>query len=207
MPPPSIRFTEFVDLLLVRLYELDRERPDDFVNLALVAEQIKADVPATWVIDAARVLETRALADVVYTFGGTDAKISGEGRLYVEEGRGTTKAIQAAPQNFYVQVSGDNNQVVTGSLVGSATQQLTIEQERAPALKLLDDLHRKVTDDQSISGATRMEALTYLGLIQQELKKPEPNRNVIGVVLEPLSKIASIAGGIASLMRLFNASL
>jgi hypothetical protein len=41
--------------------------------------------------------------------------------------------------------------------------------------------------------------------MEQELKKPEPNRNLVSVVLDSLSKIASIAGNVGSLVKLFNA--
>jgi hypothetical protein len=202
----TMKFTEFVDRLIVRLYELDRERPGEFWNLATVAESLKDMVPPAWRFDAGKVLDTRGFADVIFTFGGTDAKITGEGRLYVEEGRGTTKEIQSNPQNYYVTVSGNNNQVVAGTQSGPVTQTLTIEQERAPAFALIDDTIQRLASDTALPGPKRMEALTYANLIKQELGKAEPNRNVIAAVLDPLTKITSIAGSIASLIKLFNAA-
>lgn len=92
MPRPTYKFSEFVDLLLFKLYEADADGGGTgFFNLDQMANDIKGDVPSEWVFDAAKVLETRALADCVFTFGGTLGKIAGEGRLYVEEGRGFTK--------------------------------------------------------------------------------------------------------------------
>jgi hypothetical protein len=205
MAKPTIKFTEFVDQLLVKLYELDAETPGEFHNLSAIAESLKSDVPADWVFDAGKVLDSRALADVLFTFGGTDAKISGEGRLYVEEGRGTTKDIQTNPQNYYVTVSGSNNQVVAGSTTQAVTHTITIEQERAPAFALLDQIVQKLNRDSTLPAPQKEESLTYANLIKQELAKPEPNRNLIAAVLDPLSKVASIAGAVASLVRLFNA--
>jgi hypothetical protein len=206
MAKATIKFTEFVDQLLVRLYDLDAESPGEFHNLSAIAESLKTDVPAEWVFDAGKVLESRALADVLFTFGGTDAKISGEGRLYVEEGRGTTKDIQDNPQNYYVTVSGNNNQVITGSTTQAVAQTITIEQERAPAFAIVDQILRKLAEDPTLPGAQRQESLTYANLIKLELAKPEPNRNLIAAVLDPLSKVASIAGAVASLVRLFNSA-
>jgi hypothetical protein len=206
MAAPDIKFSEFVDLVLYKLYEIDRERPDEFVSLGALAESIKYRVPPSWVFDAGRVLETRSLADVIFTFGGTDAKISGEGRLYVEEGRGLTNQIQQSPAAYY-NIVGNGNQVVHGSNTGAVSQTVTIEQERSPAFHLIEDIVRKLAEDTSLPGDKRSEATTYANLIRQELKKPEPNRNLIGAVIEPLSKIGSIAGSVASLIKLFNASL
>jgi hypothetical protein len=200
-----MKFSEFLDRLLFKLYEFDREHSDEFANLSELAETIKGDVPPSWIVDAGKVLDARALADVIFTFGGTDAKISGEGRLYVEEGRGTTPQIQQAPQNYYINIPGHSNQVVVGNS-GQVLQRNTIEQERAPAFKLLDEIERKLSDDPNTKGANETEAKTYVGLIRQELRKAEPNKNVIAAVLDPLTKIASIAGSVASLIKLFNSS-
>lgn len=207
MPSPSMKFSEFVDLLLVKLYELDRAQPDTYFNLDNVAQDIRGDIPTSWVFDAAKVLETRALADVLFTFGGTDAKISGEGRLYVEEGRGITQQAIQQPNQYFIHVTGSQNQVVTGSHSGAVTQTTTIEAERAPAFKILAEIKERLNRDASLSPEVKAEATSYATLIENEIKKREPNRNLIGAVLEPLSKIASIAGSVASLIKLFNAAM
>jgi hypothetical protein len=204
----SIRFSEFVDLLLVRLYQYDQQFPDRFVDLAQLAEQVKAQVPPTWVFDAGKVLDTRALADVIFTYGGTSAKLTGEGRLYVEEGRGVTRTVQEAPQNYFnITVNGNNSQVVAGSQTGDVTQTVSVERERAPAFQLLDEIKQGLKQDQSLPQARRDESIRYADLVREELKKDEPNRSLIGVVLESLSKVTSIAGHVASLIKMFNASL
>jgi hypothetical protein len=206
MAATTYRFSEFLDLLLVRLYEADRQTPDDFADLTALARTIKGDVPVSWVMDAGKVLETRAFADVLFTFGATYAKITGEGRLYVEEGRGTTKKIQEQPATYYVTVSGNNNQLVTGPIAGNISQASSLEEQRAPAFKLLKEAKERLRGDPALQGSTNVEANAYLDLVGLELKKPEPNRHIISAVLDPLSKIASIAGTIASLVKLFNAA-
>ena len=61
MAKPAYKFTEFVDLLLVALYE--DLIGNEFQNLEALAATIKGDVPPDWVFDAAKVLQTLALAD------------------------------------------------------------------------------------------------------------------------------------------------
>ena len=93
MPATALRFSQFVDLLMVRLYELDLQEGDRFFDLNAIARQIRESVPSGWVFDAAKVLQTRGLAECIFTFGGIQAQLTGEGRLYVEEGRGVTRDV------------------------------------------------------------------------------------------------------------------
>lgn len=206
MPKPSYKFTEFIDLLLVALYDADQS--DDgtgFQNLEALAATIKGDVPPDWVFDAAKVLQTRALADCIFTLGGTEAKITGQGRLYVESGQGFTKKAQESHATYYnVTVSGSGNQVVTGQDVAGVSQ--TITQPVSPALRLLDEMAEKIQNDNTLAGPTKLEATTYTNLLRFEVTKSEPNRTLIATLLESLSKIASIAGNVASFIRLLNAS-
>jgi hypothetical protein len=206
MAKPSYKFSEFVDLLVVKLYESEREQDSSaFVNLDALAQQIKGDIPSDWVFDAAKVLETRALANCTFNPRGTFAKISGEGRLYVEEGRGITKQVQQSPANFYVTVTGDNNNILAAQ-DATNIQQKTIDETQTPIGKELNEITKRIEADSALSEATRQEALDYANLIRNETKKPEPNRSLVAAVLEPLSKIASIAGNVATLIKFLNAS-
>jgi hypothetical protein len=207
MAAPTYKFSEFVDLLLVKLYELDREQGQSgFFDLNRLATDIKGDVPREWVFDAAKVLETRALADCIFTFGGTHAKISGEGRLYVEEGRGITKKVQEAPSTYYVNINGSNNQVVAGH---NATEirQTAVTNDQTPVAALLKEIDERIQSDAGLPKESREEALVLTDVVRREIKKIEPNRTLLGAVLDPLSKISSIAGNVATLIKLFNASV
>ncbi|HEX5244127.1 MAG TPA: hypothetical protein VFW23_12760 [Tepidisphaeraceae bacterium] len=206
MPSTTMQFKEFIDLLLVRLYELDRADGGQFFDLNAIAREAKDQIPSSWPFDAAKVLETRGLARCIYTFGGTHAQLTGEGRLYVEEDRGTTRKIREAPAHYFnVTISGNNNQIAAGHHHQGTTQTLALEQEREPAFRLLDEATKTLQDDQTLNGATRAEGMTYLELLRLQLKKQEPDRSLVAAVLEPLSKISSIAGNVATLIRLFNA--
>jgi hypothetical protein len=203
MAKPTYKFTEFVDLLLVALNEADG---NNLQNLEALATTIKGDIPPDWVFDAAKVLQTRGLADCIFTFGGTHAKITGQGRLYVERKEGYTKEAQESRSTYFnVTVSGSGNQVVTGQDVSGVSQTVT-QPESSPALRLLDEMAEKIQSDNTLAGPTKLEATTYTNLLRFEVTKHEPNRTLIATLLESLSKIASIAGSVASFIRLLNAS-
>jgi hypothetical protein len=206
MAKPTYKFSEFVDLLIVKLYEAELEQDSTaFVNLDALARQIKGDAPPDWVFDAARVLETRALANCTFNSLGTFAKISGEGRLYVEEGRGITKQVQQTPANFYVTITGDKNNIVTAQDAANIQQKI-VDEDQTPIGKVLNEITKRIESDAALPEGTRKEALDYTNLIRNETKKPEPNRSLVAAVLEPLSKIASIAGNVATLIKFLNAS-
>jgi hypothetical protein len=203
MSQPHMQFKDFVDLLLVGLYDRDRKNAGAFFDLGAIAREIKDDIPRSWTFDAAKVLEVRSLAQCMYTFGGVHASLTGEGRLYVEEGRGITKDAREHRGAYYnVTVTGDNNVVSAGE---GQVQTLTIEQEREPAFDLIERAKSSLMKDESISGEKRIEASTYLELLKSQLKKQDPDRSLIAALLEALGKVTSIAGNVASLIRLFNA--
>jgi hypothetical protein len=202
MPKPPYRFTDFVDLLLVALYDQSDDEKG-FQNLEALAATIKGDVPHDWVFDAAKVLQTRGLADCIFTFGGTHAKITGQGRLYVERGEGFTKEAKNQGAAYYnVTVSGSGNQIVTGQGASGVSQ--TVTQPISPAQRLLDEMEQKIQNDNTLAGPTKLEAATYTKLLRFEVTKQEPNRTLIATLLESLSKIASIASNVTSFIRLLN---
>lgn len=204
MPATRLKFGEFLDALLVRLYELDSDEGPRFFNLDQIVGQMAAPPPRGWIFDAAKVLESRGLARCLYTFGGADAELTGEGRLYVEEDRGTTPEIRSHRENYFnISITGNNNQVVSGNQ-GPVRQALTIEQQRAPTFDLLREIENTLQQDQSLKGPQRLEAPTYIHLIRIQVEKEQPDLAVIAAVLDPLSKIPSIATKIANLASLLN---
>jgi hypothetical protein len=204
---PAMKFRDFIDLVLARLYELEREgRSGALFDLNVVAKSLKTHVPQDWVFDAGKVLESRGWAQVAFTFGGgCHARLTGEGRLYVEEERGTgiIKEYRLAPAQF-VAVSGTGNQVVVGSTTGPLSQTTTIEAERAPAFSVLEELKQRLREDTTLTDAEKQEMLADVGMIEQQMRKREPNRVVLAALLEPLGRVASVAALVAELIRLFN---
>ena len=204
---PIFKFSEFIDLLLARLHELERDgRPGVLFDLNAVARELKVKVPPQWVFDAGKILESRGWAQVAFTFGGgCQARLTGGGRLYVEEERGTgiIPRYREAPGQF-VSVSGVGGQVLVGSLTGSVSQAVAIEQERAPAFHVLRQLKDVLRHDASLAESERKDLLVDVEMIEQQLRKREPNRAALFALLEPLSRITSIAGFVADLIRWFN---
>jgi hypothetical protein len=94
------------------------------------------------------------------------------------------------------------NQVIVGS--STVSQAITIEQERAPAFHVLRQLKETLRHDAVLTGPEREDLLMDVEMIEQQLRKREPNRAVLAALLEPLSRVASIAGFVADLIRLFN---
>jgi hypothetical protein len=205
MNSPTYKFSEFVDLVLVRLYELDRQDSDNFVNLSAIQEEIKEEIPVSWLIDAAKVLQSRGLAQCMFTFGGVHAHISGAGRLYVEEGRGFTKQIEQNRSSYYnIHVSGSDNQIIAGPSNGSTTQTISKVQDSGPWTRLIDSIEAKVKSDSSLAPNEKEQAISYVNVVRGELRKPEPNQTIVTAVLEPLSHILSIASQVANLINAFN---
>ncbi len=203
----KLKFSEFIDLILARLYELEQtEGGGSFFDLNAIAKELKEAPPQQWVFDAGKVLESRGLAQVVFTMGGgCHAMLAGEGRLFVEQEQGTgiIKQYHQAPQN-YVVIRGSGNQVVVGGDQGTITQSMSIEKEREPAFKLLEQIRDRLGNDASLGEAEKKDLLTDVQGIEQQLKKREPNRQALAGLLESLSQVASVAGHVANLIRLFN---
>lgn len=205
--PVSMKFSEFIELILARLYDLERNAADGVLfDVNAIAKDLKESVPTHWVFDAGKVLESRGWAQVALTFGGgCHARLTGEGRLYVEEERGTgiIHRYRQAPTQF-VTVSGTGNQVVLGNTGGSISQRTLIEAERAPALELLQRLRETLRQDLNVSASERDDLLGDIDAIEQQVRRREPNRAAVAALLDPLSRIASISGLVADLIRLFN---
>ena len=117
-----LTFTEFVELMLVRLYEADRQQPGEVIDLSRLAAELGQDVPEGWLFDAVEALADRGLVEDMRTMQTAHAILRGEGRLFVERG-GSTGVIdeyRQHPANFVV-VSGSGHQVAVAT-GGSVTQ-------------------------------------------------------------------------------------
>ena len=205
--PSTPKFSEFIDLLLARLYDLERQSgPGTLFDLNVLARELNVNVPLQWVFDAGKVLESRGWAEVLFTFGGgCHARLTGEGRLYVEEERGTgiIKRYRAAPAQF-ITVSGTGNQVIVGNPKGSVSQVSTVEEQRAPAFSVLQQLEHLLDSDGDLTDSERADLLADVEMIRQQLRKRTPNRGALAALLEPLSNVTSASGLVADLVRLFN---
>lgn len=204
----KMKFGEFVDLLLARLYELEQSEGGNFeyFDLEAIARELREPVPPQWVFDAANVLEARMLASCAVSFEGASAHLTGQGRLYVEEEKGTgiIRKFHEAPQNFVV-VSGTGNQVnVAGGTQSVNSQTATIEQQPL-VFQLLRKIQEKLEHDGSLGERQKQDLLTDFAAVESQLRKREPNRPALAALLEPLSSVASIAGLVVDLIKFLNA--
>ena len=206
MPTTSMTFSQFIELLLARLYDLDREHGPRYFNLTAVAQELKESVPSAWVFDSAKVLQRSGWARCAFTFGAVHAELTGEGRLFVEREEGRTGVIEDYHRNpsHYVVVSGSGNQVNVAGGGQTVTQTMTVEQERAPVFELLRELEQGINGDRSLGEREKHDMLADVEAIRQQLRKREPNMGALAAILQPLSQISSIAGGVASLIKLLN---
>ena len=95
--------------------------------------------------------------------------------------------------------------MVTGQDVSDVSQTVT-QPGSSPALRLLDEMAEKIQGDNTLRPQRNWKQQHIRDLLRFEVTKAKPNRTLIATLLEALSKIASIAGSVASFIRLLNAS-
>jgi len=203
----TLSFSQFIDLLLARLYDAQRTNPNGMIDLNALAADLRETVPDDWVVDAARVMQSRGLADCIISYGACRGRLTGEGMLFVEEGRGTgviSQYRQEPAQYFqHVNVSGSGNQVVVGSNQ-SGVQQSSGEQSRPQVFHLINEIEEQLKRDSSLGQSEREEFLNDVGSLRQQMKKRTPNLSAVAALLEPLGGIASAAAQVAMLIRMLN---
>lgn len=203
----SLTFSEFVELILASLYDFDREKKTEgYIDLNLLAQRFRERPTLQWIWDAGKVLQSRMLADCIFAIGGGAwARITGNGRLYVEEQRGSglIKKYRQHPDN-YVVVSGDNNQVVVGGRDANGVIKTEIAKERKPALDIVLDIERIIAEDVGLSSDAKSDLMADLAAVKAQLQKREPNRTVLAALLGGMAQIPSIASRVGELIHLMN---
>jgi len=196
MPYTKLKFSEFIDLLLARLYDLESQgETGRFFDLSAIASELSVDVPQQWVFDAAKVLESRGLAQVLFAMGGrSQATLTGEGRIFVEEeaGSGIIRHYHSHPADFLRPESERR----------PATKR---SDEREPSITLLREIRNRLAHDAALSEEERRELSGDIDAIEHQLRKRQPNRAALAALLEPVSQVPSLAGYVATLIRLLNA--
>jgi hypothetical protein len=202
-----LKFSEFIDLLLAELYELEQQQgAGKFFFLNDIARRLKNPPPEHWVFDAGKVLESRGLAQCIFTMGGyCQAMLSGEGRLFVEreDGTGIIRKFHREPRNYIV-ITGNSNQVAVDVRDSTISQLSEIERSRQPAFNILKEIRNSLENDPALTSEAKSDAMTDISSVEQQLKKQHPNLAALAGLLEPLSQITSIAGYVANLIKLLN---
>jgi hypothetical protein len=200
-----MKFIQFVEILLVRLYELDQIEPG-FYSLNEIADELldRDKVPEQWVFDAGKILESRGWAKCIFTLGGEcDASITGEGRIYVEEekGTGTIKEYMGNPKIF---LTGEINQIELSSRDRRVSQASDLTM-RKPNFELLDKIVDRIRQTKEIQNEQKEELIESVEMVKKLLNKPEPNRSAIAALLQPLGDVASLTSLVFTLIDRINA--
>jgi hypothetical protein len=205
MTTQDLNFTQFVDLMLARIAEVDREHPGTWVEMFPLAEELQQNVPENWVFDARDVLESRGLVKPLKVLGRTaPARLSAQGRLYVERGgdTGIIAEYQQHRSNFVI-VSGTGHQVVVG-VDGDVSQTSVGSGIPSEAWTLLEHIERSLRNDDSIGAREREDALSDVGTARAQLERPEPNAHAAIALLDPLTKLSAIGESVAKLIALLS---
>jgi hypothetical protein len=199
----ALSFTEFLELMLARIAEADRKEPGTWINMFPLAAELRANVPDDWVFDAREALENRGLVSPLKVMGRTaPARLTGEGRLYVERGgdTGVIDDYRQHPWNFVV-VSGTGHQVAVG--VEGDVQQASVQTGLPNEVwDLLREIEVRLTADDSLDQGPREEALSDVQMARAQLERAQPNRRAALALLDPLAKFASVGTFVAKLVAL-----
>lgn len=202
----KLNFSQFIDLLLARLYDAQRENPEGMVDLNEIATDLRESVPEDWVVDAAKVMQARGLADCMISYGACRARLTGQGMLFIEEGRGSgaIRQYREDPTQFFqhVHVSGSgSHQVIVGNNPSGITQTSTAERERPQVFHLIEQIQDRISSDPTLGQAEREEIASDIESVRQQMKKRVPNLSAVAAILEPMGRIASVAGQVAMLIK------
>jgi hypothetical protein len=197
----ELTFTRFTDLLLARTYE--REQRDGSAIFFPVSELMKDLTPyvdSAWLWQSAQFLEGRNLVQAVLpTSGNAQVFLTAEGRLFVEDERGTGLIGQYRQQDQVVLVIGDGNQVAVGH--GQTVRQ-SGEFSKEEALELVGEAERRL-HDADLPAEERDEALADLETVKTQLTKKNPNLAAVKAIVSGLRDVKVIADLADTLHGLF----
>jgi hypothetical protein len=199
-------FSRFLDLLLARLYEMESIHGTGiYFSLNNIAEEIKEPSPWEWIFDAAKVLESRGMIQCIHTPGGIfEAILTGEGRLFVEErkGSGIIEKYFSSPDLFIKQKK--NGKKTQTAMQGTAEFPQTLSIKDSPMFKLLKDIEDSVKKEESLGEKDKKDILVDIKTIKTQMEKREPNYHVLSAIIHSLGNYHFMAGKIAFLVRLLN---
>lgn len=201
------KFTEVLDLLLVGLYHFARDlAPAHFLVLDAINRHLIDPVPTPLLREAGKVLQSRRLVHCMFPLGGRCyARLTGEGRIYVEEKRGSaiTEMYWTDPSALFVDYGAPSE------MSGAITEQDIADGRRTaefrePALELVESIKAALRADTSLDDQSRTDALSDIDVIYHQLMRVEPNLPAIAAILAPLAEVSSIAERVANLVDTLN---
>lgn len=198
--------TELSELLLVRLYDLANEKnSSDLHDLNKLAEGF-GESDRHKVEQAAHVLDNRGLISVSFNMVTTNARITGEGSLFVEQG-GQTNVIPRYRENPSSFTVVDNSThfhgTVSGSNVAVGATNVSQSIDNSQTATLLNEIHETLVNDQSLDDTAKADLLIDVETLRAELARSEPRPGVLKAISTTLGNVVSIAAAVAKLVVLF----
>jgi len=205
----SLTFTAYCDLVLVRLYEAEREAdrnpgaPRVIDVASLMADITEQGVPEDWAWDAAAWIINQGYANDYLTDASATTSLSPEGRIYVEAPERGTGIIGRYHQGSqFVVIHGDSNQVSVGH--GQTVTQTIGEFSKEEVEELLDQAESRLQADATLTDSARQDALADIDSIRTQVAKAAPNRNVLAALATTLGSVASLTDIADKLRHLFS---
>jgi hypothetical protein len=195
-----VSFAKLVDYLLWSVYVREQAHPEAagaFFDLRESAKVLDEPPPPQLVYDAARVLETQGLIRAIFALGGyAAAALTGEGRLKVEreladEGGGSFaefKSQKALLQRLQ-------------AVDAEPESEPDPEDERAPIFDALEHLSAAIGNLPS-GHEEKQDLLADVETMRVQLRKHEPNAEVIAGLLEPMRRHRGLASPVSQIIAL-----
>lgn len=197
----NYKFIEYIDLLLRLIYEYDSKDPGQYFDLNEISKQL-GESNIYRVLEASDVLSSRGLIKAQKYLGGQCiAALTGEGKLYVEEGgkSGIIQQYDAHPENYNISISGNNVSLNIGS---GNTAQVFSSNGMSNVVDILDQIDSKIGSDKTLTEDNINDLKLDVNSLKSQLRKKEPNMNIVASIIQSLSNVASIADLIGKLMSL-----
>ena len=198
--------TELSELLLVRLYDLANEENSGALHdLNKLGEEF-GETDRFKIDRAAEVLDARGFILASFNMVTTNARITGAGSLFVEQG-GETNVIPRYREDTsrftIVDQSTHFHGPVSDSNVAVGSRDVIQSIDKSQTATLLNEIHENLVNDQSLDDTAKADLLRDVETLRAELARGEPRQGVLKAILDTLKDVASIAGVVAKLVVLF----
>lgn len=197
----ELTFNRFTELVLARAYEAEQRTGRAMQDHAV--SELVGDIPGVptfWGLQAAEYLRDQRLVEGFFgDMGDPHIHLTGEGRVFVEQEKGTGLIRDYRRQDQVVVVMGDGNQVAVGH--GQSVRQ-SGEFSKEEALELLGEVEERLQEAQ-LDDVARADAVADVQTAKAQLAKREPNLGIVKAALSALTGIDALADLAEKAHRLF----
>lgn len=211
-----MNFSETTELLLVRVYEFDKNEPGAQADAGALAKALDI-TDATVVKDAVWALDERGLVAAIFAAGSPQCVITAEGRLFVEKG-GSTEIIKkylADPAQYIKAVIAPPPPAAPArpapaDAAAPAATPLPPAVPPAPARPLdrqlveekLTAMRRLLQKDVNMNEPDKIDAICDIDTLKAHFGRQKPERFLAEPLLARLGKIESVAAAMKEFLPL-----